>query len=143
MNLCKRNAPGVLTSSPRAFLFMKRPKKKLLTIGKLKAKADRALQDYFRRIKQYCEMCGRPYQVAHHFIYKSSSNYLRYDERNLVFCCNGCHYKFHPPNPDPEYPVIVANRRGEEWVDYIRENRHKLKRDNRIELEELLIKYKL
>ena len=117
-------------------------KKKLKKMGKLKEEADRAMQDYFRSVKTHCEMCGKPYQVAHHFIYKSSSNYLRYDEKNLIFVCNPCHSKFHA-FPDPMYPVRVHQMRGPEWTAYINENRHKIKYDNRQELEEIIKKYQL
>jgi len=115
---------------------MKKP-----TIGKLKAKADRAMQDYFRLIKTKCELCPNPYQVAHHFIYKSKSNYLRYDEKNLIFVCNSCHSKFHS-FPDPMIALRVRALRGKKWEDYITANRHKLKSDNRKELEEILEYYK-
>ena len=115
-------------------------KKKLKTIGKLKSEADRAMQDHFRRIKTHCEICGKPYQVAHHFIFKSSSNYLRYDEKNLIFVCTSCHSKFHS-FPDPTYPIKVAKLRGNSWVMYIEENRRKLKHDNRQELMDIINKY--
>jgi hypothetical protein len=38
--------------------------------------------------------------------------------------------------------VRVVEIRGKKWLDYITENRHKLKSDNRKELEEIIIKYK-
>ena len=115
-------------------------KKKVISMGKLKAKADRAMQDYFRRIKTHCELCGEPYQVAHHFIWKSQSNYLRYDEKDLIFICNKCHSKFHA-FPDPTYPIKVARLRGPEWVDYIENHKRLLKSDNRKELEQITARY--
>lgn len=115
-------------------------KKKLKTIGKLKEEADRCFQDHFRRVKTHCEMCGWPYQVAHHFIWKSQSNYLRYDEKNLIFICNKCHSKFHS-FPDPDYPIRVYKMRGKKWEEYIEKHRHLLKIDNRKELESVIVKY--
>src|SRR3990167_10692320 len=110
------------------------------SIGKLKAEADRSLQDHFRRIKKYCGLCGGIYQVMHHFIWKSQSNYLRYVEKNLIFVCNKCHSKFHA-FPDPTYPIKVAKMRGQKWVDYIDSHKHKLKSDNRAELQSIIDKY--
>ena len=119
---------------------MKKKKIKRKTIGKLKEEADRAMQDHFRRIKTHCEMCGGQYQVAHHFIWKSQSNYLRYDEKCLIFVCNKCHSKFHA-FPDPTYPIKVYKMRGLEWEKYIEDHRHLVKRDNRLEIEEIIKKY--
>ena len=122
----------------------KRPRKpKLPTIGDIKAKADRALQDSFRRNNpgKKCEMClVNDFQVMHHFIWKSQSNFLRYDEKDLIFVCNPCHSKFHA-FPDPTYPIKVAVMRGPEWVEYIEKNKHKLKSDNRIEIMGIIEKY--
>ena len=115
-------------------------KKKLKSIGKLKLEADRALQDHFRATKTHCELCGGQYQVAHHFIWKSQSNYLRYEVKNLIFVCNRCHSKFHA-FPDPMYPIKVHQMRGEEWTKWIEDHKRLLKSDNRKELEELLKKY--
>lgn len=120
-------------------------KKKLINIGDLKAKADRALQDAFRRNNpdKKCEMClVNEFQVMHHFIWKSQSNYLRYDEKNLIFVCNPCHSKFHA-FPDPIYPIKVHQMRGPEWTKYIETHRHKLKSDNRIEIMEIIKHYSL
>ena len=120
---------------------MKNKKKgNLKTIGTLKKLADYALQDHFRRIKTKCELCPNSYQVAHHFIKKSQSNYLRYNEKNLIFICNPCHSKFHS-FPDAEMGIRVLKLRGEKWYNYIKENRHKIKRDDRKELETIIKKY--
>jgi 5-methylcytosine-specific restriction endonuclease McrA len=120
----------------------KEEKPKRLTMGKLKSNADRALQDFYRRTfsDKRCEMCGKPFYCMHHFITKSSSNYLRYDEFNLVRVCVPCHSKFHIYN-DPEYPVRLAEMRGPAWADYIRKHRHEKKIDNRKELEQLTAFY--
>jgi len=109
-------------------------------LPKLKEKADRALQDYFRRVKTKCEMCGGQYQVAHHFIHKKLSSYLRYDERNLIFVCQSCHSKFHS-FPEPTYPAKVLQMRGNEWLEYLETHRHLGKKFSRDELEALIEKY--
>ena len=112
----------------------------LRPLPKLKDKADRALQDYFRRHKSECEMCGGQYQVAHHFIHKKLSNYLRYDIANLIFVCNPCHSKFHS-FPEPTYPAKVYKMRGDEWLDYIETHRRLMKKFTREELEEIIRKF--
>lgn len=116
-------------------------KKKPKKIGQLKALADRSMQDYFRRVKKECELCGQPYQVAHHFIFKSQSNYLRYVEKNLIFICHGCHSKFHTFN-DARMVIKVQKLRGEAWVKWIVKHSRLLKNDSRVELREIYNKYK-
>ena len=120
----------------------KKQKKKLPSIGDLKAKADRALQDYFRSILKVCEMCGGPYQVAHHFIFKSQSNYLRYEEKNLIWVCQKCHYKFHNSYAQSMVAQLIKQR-GQEWSDWIEARKRLLKSDKRQELEEIIEKYKI
>lgn len=117
-------------------------KKKLMTIGKLKAKADKVMQDYFRATIEKCELCGGPNQVSHHFIWKSQSNYLRYEEKNLIHICHKCHSKFHS-FPDPMYPIRVHQMRGQEWTDWINAHKRLRKDDKRQELESLISKYSL
>ena len=109
-------------------------------MGKLKEEADRAMQDHFRRIKTHCEMCGGQYQVAHHFIFKSQSNYLRYEEKNLIWVCQKCHYKFHN-NYSQSMVAQLIKQRGQKWSDWIETRKRLLKRDNRIELQEIIKKY--
>lgn len=123
------------------FLFMAK-KKKLKTIGKLKEEADRAMQDYFRTVKTHCEMCGQPYQVAHHYIFKSQSNYLRYEEKNLIWVCQKCHYKFHS-NYAQSMVAKLIKQRGQEWSDWIEAHKRLLKSDNRVELVGLIQKFKV
>jgi len=119
-------------------------KTKLLSIGKLKKKADRAVQDGER--KKYpgrrCEIPGCPnlYEVIHHFIPKSLSNNLRYDPKNFLYICSPHHSKFHS-FAEPSMNIIVYKLKGEEWFEYIQQNRHKVKRDNRAELLEIISKY--
>ncbi|MCR4330229.1 MAG: HNH endonuclease [Candidatus Roizmanbacteria bacterium] len=120
----------------------KKTKKKLPTIGKLKSTADRTVQDYFRRVKEKCELCFHAYQVVHHFIPKSLSNYLRYDPMNFIYICSKCHSKFHS-FPDPMIGIRVERIRGDKWVEYIEKHRYLLKKDNRAELNGIIEKYRL
>lgn len=81
-----------------------------------KEKADRALQDAYRR--EYpdakCEACGKPFRLIHHHIPKSSSLACRYQcPANFIFLCEKCHNQIHfyDSNPILAYGV----RRGEKW----------------------------
>jgi len=62
---------------------------------KIQKKCDLLLTPIIKKLHPFCEACGSPTQVAHHFIEKSRSNRLRYDLKNLVGLCNICHCKIH------------------------------------------------
>ena len=90
----------------------------------LRNRADKLLQ--IKAVKLgYCESCGTTDNLCgHHFIPKSLSNNLRYDLKNIIVLCRGCHFKHH--NGDPQiYENFVQNKPAE-WFTYIRENRSKL-----------------
>ena len=40
-----------------------------------------------------CLLCGKPTQVAHHHFKKERSLTLRYNFKNLIPLCNGCHFQ--------------------------------------------------
>jgi len=86
-------------------------------------KADRALQDYYRRHfpEMKCEGCGQPFQLMHHYIKKSDSNNLRYDKDNLIFLCKTCHSKIHCYGKGQLIEGRIVLNRGQEWLDRIRE----------------------
>lgn len=116
----------------------------LRPIEKLKLAADRAIQDWYRDNypMKLCEAkCGRMFQVMHHPIPKSLSARLRYDECNLVFLCNPCHFAHHRRG-DPKIHATIIKSRGDKWYA----NLEKLRREyldinNRKFLEEVLAKY--
>jgi 5-methylcytosine-specific restriction endonuclease McrA len=81
--------------------------------NKLIKKADRELQEAGRRIYEYCEVCGAPMTVMHHYIPKSRSSFLRYNWDNCVPLCHGCHFKLH--NSDPFIQNKINEKRGKEW----------------------------
>lgn len=58
-------------------------------------KADKAMQEYYRKQKLKCAGCGQPAQLMHHYFPKSIAASLRYDEDNLVPACSKCHYRHH------------------------------------------------
>jgi 5-methylcytosine-specific restriction endonuclease McrA len=81
-------------------------------------RADRALQDYYRALHLKCEVCGAPADLMHHFIEKSRSNYLRFNEINLVPLCKKCHFKHHNTG-DTTIHAIIIQKRGQKWLKKI------------------------
>lgn len=69
---------------------------KLPKLSTVRNKADDLLTPIKKLTHPRCEACGGNTQVAHHWIEKSRSTYLRYDlERNLIALCHSCHAKIH------------------------------------------------
>jgi hypothetical protein len=93
-------------------------KHSLQPLPKLKKKADRMLQDFYREFYRYipCESCGRPFEIMHHFIEKSLSAGLRFEGTNLVFLCQSCHTRHHRGG-DPAVVAAILSKRGMEWFD--------------------------
>ena len=82
----------------------------------LKIKADRALQDWFRReyLKKLCECgCGRKFDLMHHHNEKSKSNAGRYNHDNLVFLSKFCHDSLMYSNVVRDRYIL---RKGEDWL---------------------------
>ena len=94
--------------------------------SKLEKKCDALLTPIIKKLHPLCEACGQPTQVAHHFIEKSRSNYLRYDiENNLIALCNSCHSKIHnrfgaSVSGCLDVTDILRKKRGEEWYVNLR-----------------------
>jgi hypothetical protein len=116
-------------------------------INKLKDKADRALQDWFR---QYCWNrgivcinCGSKTELAHHFYEKSRSAGLRYEEKNLIPICRRCH-TLHHRFGDPSIAASIMISRGREWYDDLTEMKNNVKGRgiDKVYLEEQLDKWK-
>lgn len=90
---------------------------------RLRRKADRLLQEVYT--KGNCEVCGEPAQCVHHVIYKSQSNFLRYNPKNLVPICNKCHSLLHKTGDSRILGTIIA-KRGIEWHEELQIIRHEL-----------------
>ena len=95
------------------------PRKKLLL------KADNALQDYYRKIwaDKKCEGCGGKMELVHHYVLKSHSNRLRYEEINLIPVCKICHSKLHGFHGELINATIIL-KRGRVWLQRLRELVH-------------------
>ena len=83
-------------------------------------KADKLLTPIVRKLTPKCEACGNDTQVAHHWIEKSRSNYLRYDLRNLIALCQSCHTKIHNRFGNSvtgclDVADIIIQKRGKKW----------------------------
>jgi 5-methylcytosine-specific restriction endonuclease McrA len=120
-------------------------KVKLQSLQRVKERADRALQDWYRAkyAGRMCEAeCGSPFQVMHHYVPKSQSAGLRFEHENLVFLCHGCHFRHHRTG-DPDVMGTVIGRRGIKWTVALRTIRN-ARKDwtlSRKFLEEQLTKY--
>ena len=91
--------------------MLKKPRK--VSKATLQRKADRLLQEAFRKVYKTCEICGKPMACAHHVFPKSMSSNLRYDWDNLVAICHGCHFRHH--NGDPTIHAVIMKKRGKAW----------------------------
>src|SRR3990167_10237221 len=104
-------------------------------------KADRALQDWFRRNypDDKCEVCGKKAEVRHHHLEKSKSNAGRYNHDNLIVLCHFCHSKI--VFGDNNIVAIYSIRRGEEWLEKMKQLK-KVKKQyySKKELEEIIKK---
>ncbi len=81
-------------------------------------KVDRKMQNWYR--SEYkgtpCEGCGKPFDLIHHCIEKSKSNFLRFNQPdNFIFLCKGCHFAIHRSG-DSRVMLRVKLQRGDEWV---------------------------
>ena len=108
-------------------------------IARLKKKVDIALQNYYRTLNMQCSACENQATVMHHHVPKSRSNFLRYDGRNLVPLCAGCHYLHHQKGTDPNVSFKYRKLLDE---DYLMENQHTYKKWEEDELKELLESFK-
>ena len=89
-------------------------------IKRLKTKADKTLQDWYRVNHKgtKCENCGAEFELMHHHVLKSQSNYGRYKcKDNLIFLCKKCHNALHFGC----YDVVSAYslKRGKKWKERI------------------------
>lgn len=76
---------------------------------------------YKAYLKDNCEVCGGVGTLqGHHFYYKGSFGFLRYDEDNHITLCKGCHFALHHRDPK-KIEQIIIEKRGNEWLNRLRE----------------------
>lgn len=115
---------------------MKPKRKKRSPLAIAKSKADKLMQEIGRKENDYCLVCGGEYNCLHHYITKGASFYLRYDFRNLIPVCVGCHFKIHQTN-DPNINFIIVQKKGKKWHEEIQSLRGKIKKNNLTEIKKL------
>ena len=105
---------------------MKRLRRKTKNpLKRITENAERALQDWYRAEYEgeKCECCGAEFELMHHHLLKSQSNYGRYKQpANLIFLCKKCHDALHfgMHNIVSKYSL----NRGKAWerkIDLIRQ----------------------
>lgn len=108
----------------------------------LREEADKEYQLHRARQKPKmpCESCLKLSQVYHHFFPKSTSNRLRYDLRNAIPLCGGCHWKHHCG--DPSIHARIIEKRGMDWYNQLEKDRRELVKVNKQFYEEAICKLK-
>lgn len=107
--------------------------------GKELKKLDKIMQEYYRGQELSCEVCGGEYSCKHHYVPKSQSTYLRYDDRNLISICTSCHFKHHKGNPDIHAKILKD--RGWEWHNELQKDRNKIVKLNQTYIKQIKGKY--
>lgn len=93
----------------------------------LQKKCDQLMQQIYTKKYPKCDICGKPTFCMHHFVEKSRSNRLRYEEENLIPLCKICHMYVHNRsgqwglnNIGRSYDcvdMIIQKRGGKVWKD--------------------------
>jgi len=106
--------------------------------------ADKELQNAYRRryAGEFCESCLiQPFQVIHHHILKSKSNYLRFKQpKNYIKLCHFCHSRII--FGDNQIVARYSLKRGKKWVKKMDELR-KIRKSHysKAELNDIIIYY--
>ena len=93
------------------------------SLKSLQKRADILYQQKMRELKPFSVVSGLPTEVIHHFIRKSQSNFLRYDESNGVPLTNKEH-TLHHITGDPSIVAAILKYYGEEWFKDLQQRRH-------------------
>ena len=96
-----------------------KPKKKRTQTSKYwRLKADRKFQEIGRMMYKECLVCGKEYSCLHHFYPKSQTTFLRYNLKNAIPICQGCHMQHH--NGNPEIHAKIVELKGQEWYEELK-----------------------
>ena len=121
-------------------MIKKKTKKKSINTqqkkSKLKRKLDALLQIKYTKLYPQCLVCGEPSHCMHHYIRKSQSAHLRYDENNLIPICGRCHCLHHQAG-DPKIHQEVLRKKGHDWADALEEVRREPFKDSLERLREI------
>ncbi len=99
--------------------------------SKLEKVNDSLLTPIIKLIYPSCEACGSETQVAHHWIEKSRSSYLRYVLDNLIGLCHSCHAKIHNRFGNSvvgclDVADIIIKKRGKKWAEQMKRDAVKI-----------------
>ncbi len=100
-------------------------RKKKSSTQKLRSECDRLYQELGRKMYSSC-FCGKVISCLHHYHPKSTSSGLRYEIKNGVPICAGCHIQHHAKNdPDIQAEMILFMKEkwGENWEIELRQQR--------------------
>ena len=99
---------------------------------------DNLLTPILKKIAPQCLLCGKPTQVAHHHFKKERSLTLRYNFKNLIPLCNGCHFSMKWEEGIMSCRIMLI--KGRSWFIKLNEaNKIKIKPDYE-EIYQTLIK---
>ncbi len=82
-----------------------------------------------------CVLCGKPAVDSHHIIRRSKSNALRYDIKNGVPLCKGCHF-FGIHKGSTEHHKALLEWIGEEKYAYLQQKKNEYTKMNISSLRE-------
>ena len=109
---------------------------KLGTKTYYKKRAD-ALCSKIVRMRDACQWCGRrrsvQLQCAH--VVGRNNHTLRFDEKNLLCLCAGCHRKAHD---DPPEFITWFQKKYPAKMEYIMQNKNKITRRSAVDYKELV-----
>lgn len=109
-------------------------RKKLPSLASLRNKTDKLLTPWICGKHKKCLLCPNKSQVAHHFIYKSQSSRLRYEEINLIPLCTICHCKLHHDENIGASKIVAI--KGAKWFREIETIKRELVKTDRYFYEE-------
>jgi len=67
-----------------------------------------------------CEVCQKPAGPPHHFFPKGNYGHMRYNVKNGVPLCVGCHFRHHHTF-DPSIHQAIVQKRGKAWYNKLLE----------------------
>ena len=100
-----------------------------------KNKADKLYQQIGSNMYKYCAVCNKPMSCLHHYYPKSTSAGLRYEIKNGVPLCVGCHLRHHSANdPDIQSGMILFMKEqwGDNWDIELRQQKQILQEEKKV-----------
>jgi len=116
-----------------------KPKKKSISISKLKRKADAVFSLWVRARDKRCVTCNSTYQLQNGHFVSRNHNSTRYDERNNNAQCAACN--IWKNGNMAKYALYLQNKYGPEIIKDLVKQGEKLKQFKRADLEEIIKKY--